>query len=71
MSLIKTDHIRPPIPSRNFDWTAWYDGDDEHGPIGFGATEAEAIADLHAWTDDEREDFQALQRIEHASIYAT
>src|ERR1700745_423061 len=44
----------PPIPIRNFDWSAWYDppghewdGDPEGKPdIGHGATEQEAIQDL-------------------------
>lgn len=45
---IKTNFEYPPIPVRRFDWHAidddTYDG---HGsPIGYGATEAEAIADL-------------------------
>jgi hypothetical protein len=45
---IRTDFIYPPIPFRNHDWCAvdddTYDG---HGcPIGYGATEAEAIKDL-------------------------
>lgn len=41
-----------PIPDRNFDWTAVtddYDGaEDAHHPMGFGATECAAIADLLA-----------------------
>lgn len=44
---IVTDYWAKPIPDRRFDWTAvdddTYDGD---GPVGAGATEAEAIADL-------------------------
>ncbi len=56
---IKTTYICPPIPTRNFDWSAVYDnfdasfeGSDENGdhwkssPQGFGATEQEAIDDL-------------------------
>ena len=45
---ISTQHIYPPIPNRRFDWCA-VDGDTYDGegcPIGFGRTEAEAIADL-------------------------
>lgn len=45
---IRTNYWAKPIPDRRFDWSAidyaTYDGLD--GPIGFGATEAEAIADL-------------------------
>lgn len=45
---IKTQHIAPPIPNRNFDWCAYdddtYDGDGSR--IGYGATEREAIDNL-------------------------
>lgn len=53
---IRTTHVYPPIPIREFDWSAvdedTYDADcDQDGffsksPVGWGATEAEAIADL-------------------------
>jgi hypothetical protein len=52
---IHTTHVYPPIPIRSFDWSAVddnYDCDcDQDGffstsPIGYGATEQEAIADL-------------------------
>jgi len=44
---IRTDNIYPPIPIRQFDWVAWYDGEeDEQMATGSGATEAEAVADL-------------------------
>lgn len=46
MRKIVTVHEYPPIPDRRFDWIAHYEGDEEHGPRGYGATEAEAIADL-------------------------
>ena len=36
----------PPIPVRNFDWCACYDGEEENGGYGYGRTEQEAIADL-------------------------
>jgi hypothetical protein len=44
---IKTEFVYPPIPVRAFDWQA-YDDDtyDGSGPVGTGATEAEAIDDL-------------------------
>jgi hypothetical protein len=38
--------ICPPIPDRSFDWCAYYDGDEEGGPRGYGATEQEAVNDL-------------------------
>lgn len=45
---IKTSYDPKPIPSRTYDWIAVDDDTYEEGnPIGFGATEAEAIADLH------------------------
>lgn len=40
---IQTHHICPPIPIRQFDWTAYRDPERR---AGCGATEAEAIADL-------------------------
>jgi len=52
---IRTEFVYPPIPHRNMDWRAVtddYDCDcDQDGyfsthPVGWGATEAEAIADL-------------------------
>lgn len=45
---IVTDFWMKPIPPRNFDWTAWYDGEEERGQYGNGRTEAEATADLTA-----------------------
>ena len=35
-----------PIPYRGFDWSAQREGDDGEDLCGWGATEAEAIADL-------------------------
>ena len=47
---IITRNIYPPIPIRQFDWMACYDGDepDDNGnmDIGYGPTEADAIEDL-------------------------
>lgn len=47
---IVTDFWMKPIPIRQFDWAAYFDGDepDDDGrmPHGSGTTEAEAIADL-------------------------
>lgn len=44
---IRTDHVYPPIPLRDCDWSA-VDADNYEGgdPIGWGPTEEEAIADL-------------------------
>lgn len=50
MSKIETHFIYPPIPLRQFDWCAYYDGtepdDDGNMEAGYGKTEKEAIADL-------------------------
>lgn len=43
---IITKHDYPPIPFRGFDWCAYYDGEEEAGGYGWGATEEEAIADF-------------------------
>lgn len=43
---IVTEHVNPPIPVRTSDWCAYYEGHEESGEYGYGATEAEAIADL-------------------------
>lgn len=53
---IRTSYVYPPIPIRDFDWSAvdddTYDG--EGCPIGFGRTEEDAIADLLAQIEDEQ-----------------
>jgi len=52
---IRTHYDPPPIPMRDSDWSA-YDDDTYDGPgslIGWGATEAEAIADLQEQLDSE------------------
>ncbi len=48
---VRTSFDYPPIPIRQFDWSAidddTYDGaEDSHCPIGHGATEQDAIDDL-------------------------
>jgi len=44
---IVTSHDCPPLPIRSYDWSAHIKGQEEPGdPIGYGATEAEAIEDL-------------------------
>jgi len=53
MNKIKTNHIYPPIPIRNYDWEAvreWYD---EGDLIGYGKTEQEAINDLITQENEE------------------
>lgn len=43
---IRTNFIYPPIQTREFDWSAVFDGYEPGDLIGYGRTEAEAIADL-------------------------
>lgn len=46
-SLIVTQYVAPPVPTREWDWMAHVDGDDEGlGPTGRGPTECEALRDL-------------------------
>jgi hypothetical protein len=49
---IITSHIYPPIPVRDHDWCAYYDGEVESGHYGYGPTEQEAIQDLVANYED-------------------
>jgi len=56
---IVTHHDYPPIPIRDLDWSAHYEGEEEAGLYGHGATEEEAIADfIENWAEfhDERLD---------------
>lgn len=56
---ITTDYWAKPIPLRKFDWSATdddtYDGAPDsanRNQVGYGATEAEAIADLKGILED-------------------
>lgn len=44
--VIRTSFWAKPIPDRQFDWVAVTDNYEEGHPVGFGATENEAIEDL-------------------------
>ncbi|WP_181257162.1 hypothetical protein [Pseudaminobacter soli (ex Li et al. 2025)] len=46
MRKIITTHVCPPIPARSMDWSAHFDGEEERGEYGYGATEDEAVRDL-------------------------
>jgi hypothetical protein len=47
MTKIITEYVHPPIPDRGSDWRAYHEGDEEKPTRhGWGATEAEALADL-------------------------
>jgi hypothetical protein len=48
---IITEHDSPSV-FRKHDWAAWEDGTEESGPVGYGKTEAEAIADLREQTEE-------------------
>jgi hypothetical protein len=43
---IVTKNVRPPIPTTQFDWSAYFDGMEESGPYGWGSTEIAAIKEL-------------------------
>jgi len=46
---IKTSHDKPPVPTRDHDWSAWFDWaspDDDYFISGNGETEQAAVADL-------------------------
>jgi hypothetical protein len=49
---IHTSHVYPPIPDRRFDWLAWRGDYDLGVRQAFGATEAEAIAELLQMEED-------------------
>jgi hypothetical protein len=59
---LKTVCVYPPIPDRRWDWCAYYDGDEESGNIGYGTTEAEAVADFIENYAEEYEEQDARQR---------
>lgn len=46
MTKVITHHEYPPIPSRNHDWCAYIDGEEEEGNYGWGRTEAQAVVDM-------------------------
>jgi hypothetical protein len=45
MSVI-TECVYPPIPTRDYDWCAYLEGDEENGPYGRGPTERDALINL-------------------------
>lgn len=50
-----TNHVRPPIGTTQFDWTATFAGYEPGDLIGRGQTEAEAIEDLYEQFNEEKE----------------
>jgi hypothetical protein len=61
LAKLNTHYWAKPIPDRSYDWSATYDDYDgaedssNRNMIGYGKTEAEAIADLVRLYDEERE----------------
>lgn len=51
---IVTRNIRPPVPGRQFDWQATWEGYDLGDPVGYGATEQAAIDDLREILGEDR-----------------
>jgi hypothetical protein len=43
---VRTERICPPIPTRQYDWSAWVDGEEEQCSTAYGPTEAEALRNL-------------------------
>jgi hypothetical protein len=56
MISIITNYWAKPIPTTQFDWEAWRDGDepndDGHMRVGYGRTKAEAIENLILQLED-------------------
>jgi hypothetical protein len=52
---IITQHVWPPVPACQFDWAAVTDNYEPGDPIGYGATEEAAEADLREQLVDEGE----------------
>lgn len=56
---IVTTYDAKPIPDRNHDWMAYRHGSDEHGPVGYGASEAQAVVALLLEEDEARAEGEA------------
>ena len=46
MNKITTYYAHPPIPDRNSDWIACYEGLEEYCEYGYGATKEDAVKNL-------------------------
>jgi hypothetical protein len=55
-----THYVCPPIPVRCADWVAYFDGQEEAGICGHGATEIEALRNL-LWQTVYRQEAHAVQ----------
>ena len=52
---ILTNYNPPPVPGRQFDWSAVKDGYEPGEPIGYGENEQNAIDDLLQQLEEEGE----------------
>lgn len=43
---IRTEFVFPPILTRDYDWMAYWEGEEGLGMYGYGSSEARAIAEL-------------------------
>lgn len=68
---IKTKYDPPPIPLRDHDWSAYdYDTYDEGMPVGYGATEQEAIDDLkEQLAEREEEEQECCSSTKHVTTF--
>lgn len=62
---VVTTIVNPPIPTRDFDWLAYFEGA-EDALNGRGKTEEEAIADLEQQAEDYDESLREKQDDERA-----
>lgn len=53
MPKVILNHVYPPIPVRQYDWSAERDGYEPGDPLGWGETPEKAIEDLE---EQERDD---------------
>lgn len=64
-SKVVTSNIFPPIPVRQYDWCAYFDGEEE-GLTGYGATEEDAIDDLiQLWEEAQPEPEIECEMVDH------
>jgi hypothetical protein len=52
MKTIIITYILPPIPDRSHDWCAYFDGQEEEGPYGYGPTAYEALDSLFQYFEE-------------------
>lgn len=57
---IVTHYWAKPIPPRQFDWSATFDGYEPGDPCGYGATEIKAVEDLGEQLSDRGDEGGAL-----------